>query len=387
MEKDDIKHFVDGLSHEASSKFWKVINALRLEKELTGEDEFDLPIDKFECNKANPNDTKAVLKNLHGQGVVSVKKKIAGTPPSDKPQMSLWTTIEEAPAIGYDPSSRITLNTQKFDLLEHTLGEKVGKYRQNGATDTVKKLIGSFSNENLPFLFKLLGAIKTAAEFSPPDALIRYHLTSPLGQQRDLEKSLLRKLQRFGLLSHLAARSTGVVELTVEANKLREAVSEIRRRSEKTASTARRIKLIKNALKATEGDDDEKPQTVGEKPQGWRFDYPKGVFHIEQNNFKLFDESLTGNSRKTTFKLLWENLDELLRKEKIYEETTGKPYPTDKKEEITKANHDMKRIINDLRNSYIRKKGLAEYLRIDTHKREGYSMHVVQKPRLQETSP
>lgn len=118
----EIDKLLNNLSDEAKRKMWPVVNALRLEHELTGAMSFPIPFDKLRRNRASNEDALAVLRNLHKNKIASitVSHKIKYGTATTPAQYSL-KNIDERPEIFGDSKTEIELDNDRFSYLEARL--------------------------------------------------------------------------------------------------------------------------------------------------------------------------------------------------------------------------------------------------------------------------
>lgn len=116
--KPEIDKFISNLSEEARNKVWRVVDALRLEYELTSSINYKIPYEKIARNKSSNEDARAILINLHRQGIVAVslKLKIKYNPDEFSIQ-----TIESNPSIYGEGLTEVRLDKDKFTYLEARL--------------------------------------------------------------------------------------------------------------------------------------------------------------------------------------------------------------------------------------------------------------------------
>ena len=132
-----IDKFLSSLSDEAKRKMWPIVNALRLELELSGSTTFPVPVDKLRRNRCSDEDTKAVLANLHRQGIlsVSVRYKIKYRPDEFSVQ-----TIDEHPEIYDYPQATISLKKEQLAYLYTKLELFVHPEKLAAAKNAIKIL-------------------------------------------------------------------------------------------------------------------------------------------------------------------------------------------------------------------------------------------------------
>lgn len=135
-----IDKFLSELSAEAKNKLWKVVNALRLEFELSGSTKFKIPFDKLKRNKSSDEDARAVLINLHNNNILKVSSKLKI---GYKPDRFSIKTIKEEPNIYLFPNTEIELEKDKFIYLEARLRSIV---HPKLTTDNLFKIEESFKN-------------------------------------------------------------------------------------------------------------------------------------------------------------------------------------------------------------------------------------------------
>lgn len=136
----EIDKFISELSTEARNKLWMVVNALRLEFELTGSTKFKIPFDKLRRNKSSDEDARAILINLHKNKIVKVSSKLKI---GYRPDRFSIKTIEEEPDIYTFTNTEIELEKDKFIYLEARLR---GIVHPKLTTNALSKIEGSFKN-------------------------------------------------------------------------------------------------------------------------------------------------------------------------------------------------------------------------------------------------
>lgn len=118
----EIDKFLAGLSDEAKRKLWLVVNALRLEYEVSGSTKFNIPYSKLERNKSDKEDARAVLGNLHRHNILSVTTthKIKYSKGNTPAEYSIKNIVDK-PEIFDDKKSVIELDRDRFSYLEARL--------------------------------------------------------------------------------------------------------------------------------------------------------------------------------------------------------------------------------------------------------------------------
>lgn len=132
-----IDEFLSGLSDEAKRKMWPIVNALRLELELSGSTTFPVPLDKFDRNRCSREDVGAILANLHKQGILSVSVRYKTEYNPDKFSVQ---TIDQNPQIYDYPLATVSLNKDQFAYLNTKLELFVHPERLAAARSAIKVL-------------------------------------------------------------------------------------------------------------------------------------------------------------------------------------------------------------------------------------------------------
>ena len=110
-------------------KIWRVVFALNSEWQLRDQDTFKIPLEKFVKDWIdNEGELEAILTNLHNRKIIEVSRKLGETPPSDdpnKPQGSIWATINDQPEIIRREDTQIKIFSKKFSGLVSNLTNRI----------------------------------------------------------------------------------------------------------------------------------------------------------------------------------------------------------------------------------------------------------------------
>lgn len=167
----------------ALQKIWQVVSALNSEWQLRDQDIFKIPLDKFTRARTNEHDLEAILISLHNKKFIDVSRKLGETPPSNdpnKPEGSIWTTVDDQPEIIRREDTQVEIFPKKFGYLVKKLSGLVKEKSPNIQGEDLKKryneLIeeiksqGMSSSGNLEERYiKILGEIKSQKSSQPSD--------------------------------------------------------------------------------------------------------------------------------------------------------------------------------------------------------------------------
>ncbi len=126
----------------ALQKIWQVVSALNSEWQLRDQDIFKIPLDKFTRARTNEHDLEAILISLHNKKFIDVSRKLGETPPTNdqnKPEGSIWTTVDDQPEIIRREDTQVEIFPKKFGYLVKKLSGLVKDKSPNIQGQDLKK--------------------------------------------------------------------------------------------------------------------------------------------------------------------------------------------------------------------------------------------------------
>ncbi|QQR77475.1 MAG: hypothetical protein IPJ67_05125 [Candidatus Moraniibacteriota bacterium] len=183
----EIDTFLRELSDEAKKKLWKVVNALRLSQELSGSNEFPLPLDKIKRNKASDEDAREGLSNLHERKIIEVTYRLKV---KYRPDEYVTKTIVELPDIFSYTGTRVRIDKDRFAYLEAKLRPiihpELAIQNLNKIEDTIREENCIISSRALKLVAREIDSLEGLKSHSEMARFLQ-----ECGVSRDLYKGLL----------------------------------------------------------------------------------------------------------------------------------------------------------------------------------------------------
>lgn len=127
--KTEFDQWLGSKDERTIRRMWQVVSAINYEWELTDQDTFKIPLEKFARERiTNEHDLEVILTNLHNKKIIMVLRKLGETPPTNDPnkaQGSIWATINDKPEIIHRNDTQIEIFPKRFSYLVSKLNSLV----------------------------------------------------------------------------------------------------------------------------------------------------------------------------------------------------------------------------------------------------------------------